>query len=104
MSNEQMTNEPLEVTVGRLLLKHHLTVATAESCTGGLVGHRLTNVPGSAAYYRGGVVSYTNPVKVNLLGVSRAVLARHGAVSKETARLMAVGVQRLLGSKVGISV
>jgi PncC family amidohydrolase len=104
MSNEQMTNEPLEIMVGRLLLTHHLTLATAESCTGGLIGHRLTNVPGSSAYFLGGIIAYANEVKERVLGVSQQTLETHGAVSAETALEMARGARRLLNTAVAISV
>ncbi len=104
MSNEQMTNEPLEVTVGRLLLKHNFTLATAESCTGGLIGHRLTNVPGSSDYFLGGIIAYANEVKERVLGVSQQTLETHGAVSAETAIEMARGARRLLNTDMAISV
>jgi nicotinamide-nucleotide amidase len=93
----------LEETVGRLLVERGLTVATAESCTGGLVAHRLTNVPGSSAYVRGGVVAYANEAKQQLLGVAAETLAAHGAVSEETAAEMAAGARRALGTDVAVS-
>jgi nicotinamide-nucleotide amidase len=93
----------MEETVGGLLTKRGLTVATAESCTGGLVAHRLTNVPGSSAYVRGGVVAYANEAKQALLGVSVATLQAHGAVSEETAAEMAAGVRRALACDVAVS-
>ena len=96
--------EPLEVIVGQLLTAQQLTVAVAESCTGGLIGHRLTNVPGSSAYFLGGVMAYAYDAKERLLGVSHNTLYDHGAVSEETAREMARGVRRALGSDVGVSV
>ena len=83
----------LEDLVGRHLKESGLTLAVAESCTGGLIGHRLTGVPGASDYFLGGVVSYSNDAKHDLLRVPAAVLARHGAVSPETARDMARGVQ-----------
>jgi PncC family amidohydrolase len=104
MSNEQLTNEPLEITVGRLLLKHNFTLATAESCTGGLIGHRLTNVPGSSEYVLGGIIAYANVIKERVLGVSRQTLDTHGAVSAETAVEMARGARRVLGVDIAISV
>jgi PncC family amidohydrolase len=104
MSNEPITNEPLEVTVGRLLLQHHLTLATAESCTGGLIGHRLTNVPGSSEYFLGGIIAYANAIKERVLGVSQQTLETYGAVSAETAIEMARGARRLLHTDVAISV
>ena len=94
----------LEILVGQLLTQHKLTLAVAESCTGGLVGHRLTNVPGSSTYFLGGVVAYAYDAKEDLLGVSHNTLYDHGAVSEETAREMARGVRRALGADIGISV
>lgn len=81
-----------------------LTVATAESCTGGLVAHALTEVPGSSAYVRGGIVAYANEVKVAQLGVPAEVLAAHGAVSAQTAVAMAEGVVARLGTDLGVAV
>ena len=97
-------DETLEGVVGILLRSQGLTLATAESCTGGLIGHRLTNVPGSSGYYLGGVVAYDNRLKEQLLGVPREVLERQGAVSEETAVAMAQGVRRLLGADFGLAV
>ncbi|MBI4679276.1 MAG: CinA family nicotinamide mononucleotide deamidase-related protein [Elusimicrobia bacterium] len=94
---------PLEAVVGRQLLARRLTLAVAESCTGGMIGARLTDVPGSSAYFRGGVVAYSDDLKKGLLGVDPARLARHGAVSEECCREMAEGVRRASGSSVGLS-
>jgi nicotinamide-nucleotide amidase len=94
----------MEATVGALLKERGLTVALAESCSGGLVGHRLTNVPGSSAYVKGGIVAYSNAMKQQSLGVRAETLAAHGAVSEETASEMAVGVRRSLGSDLGLAV
>lgn len=94
----------LEEEIGTLLLSRGLTLATAESCTGGLVAHRLTNVPGSSAYYLGGVVSYANSAKEDLLGVRHDTLLAHGAVSEETAREMARGACRLLHADLALSI
>lgn len=80
------------------------TVATAESCTGGGIGHALTAVSGSSTVYLGGVISYTNQVKQNLLGVSAQCLDDHGAVSAQTAASMASGVRNLIKADFGISV
>jgi PncC family amidohydrolase len=98
-----MTNEPFEITVGQLLLKRHLTLATAESCTGGLIGHRLTNVPGSSDYFLGGIIAYANEVKERVLSVSQQTLETHGAVSAETAIEMARGARRILDTDVAVS-
>ena len=89
--------------VATLLNARQLTIATAESCTGGLIGHTLTNVPGSSAYYVGGVIAYTNALKTKLLQVSPATLDRHGAVSEPTAREMAQGIQALTDADIGIA-
>ena len=99
-----MNSEALEVTVGKLLLAQGLTLALAESCTGGLVSHRLTEVPGSSDYFRGAVVAYANETKEQLLGVRRGTLDTHGAVSTETALEMARGARRVLETDVGLSV
>ncbi len=81
-----------------------LTIATAESCTGGLVGHALTEIPGSSASFRGGVVAYANDAKTALLGVDAALLARHGAVSAEVAEAMADGARRRVGTDLAVAV
>jgi PncC family amidohydrolase len=99
-----MPDQTLEARVGELLLQHHLTLAVAESCTGGLVGHRLTNVPGSSAYFLGGVMAYSYEAKERLLGVQHDTLYDHGAVSELTALEMARGVRRALGADVGLAV
>jgi nicotinamide-nucleotide amidase len=93
----------MEEVVGRWLGERGLTVAVAESCTGGLVGHRLTNVPGSSAYVLGAVVAYANSAKTALLGVRTETLRAHGAVSDETAAEMAAGVRRAFGAALGLS-
>jgi PncC family amidohydrolase len=80
------------------------TLATAESCTGGLVGAWLTTVPGCSAYYLGGAVTYADEAKTAILGVPPAVLARHGAVSAETAVAMAAGVRTALAADVAVAV
>ena len=81
-----------------------LTVATAESCTGGLVAHLMTEVPGSSAYLRGGIVAYADDVKRSALGVPREVIAAHGAVSAQVALAMAEGVRRALGTDLAVAV
>jgi len=94
---------PLEAELGRRLKEQGLTIAVAESCTGGLVGHRITNVSGSSAYFMGGVVAYSNEAKMRLLGVRRETLAAHGAVSAETALEMARGARRVFGTDLAVS-
>lgn len=94
----------LEETLSRLLRQRGLTLAAAESCTGGLIAKRMTDLPGASQVFRGGVVSYTNEVKVAVLGVRQETLDRFGAVSAETAREMAEGVRRVTGSDLGVSV
>ena len=94
----------LEVIVGRLLKQRGLTLAVAESCTGGLIGHRVTNVPGSSAYYQGSITAYSYDVKELLLHVRHDTLYHHGAVSEQTAREMAQGVRRALRAEIGLAV
>jgi PncC family amidohydrolase len=93
----------LEQIVGQLLTEQGLTIAVAESCTGGLIAHQLTNVPGSSTYFVGGVVAYSNQVKERVLGVSGETLSAYGAVSEECAREMARGARRIFGTDVAIS-
>jgi nicotinamide-nucleotide amidase len=90
--------------VGELLRARRLTLAIAESCTGGLLGDCLTDVPGSSDYFLGGVLSYSNDAKQRLLGVHPVTLATHGAVSAACAREMAEGVRGLLRADVGVSI
>ena len=97
-------DEPLEVTAGKLLRQRGLRLAVAESCTGGLVGHRITNVPGSSTYYMGSITAYAYEAKVRLLGVRWETLEKHGAVSQETVLEMACGVRRSLAADIGLSV
>ena len=94
----------LEETVGSLLVARRLTLAIAESCTGGLIGHRLTNVPGSSEYFLGGLIAYSYLAKERLLGVQPGTLQTFGAVSEPTVREMARGVCQALGAHVGVAV
>lgn len=97
-------SESLEETVGELLTRRKLTLALGESCTGGLLGHRLTNVPGSSTYVLGGVVAYSYDAKERLLDVQHNTLYEFGAVSAETAIEMARGARKALGADIGVSV
>jgi PncC family amidohydrolase len=94
----------LEITAGQLLRQRGLRLAVAESCTGGLIGHRLTNIPGSSDYFLGGVIAYAYDAKVRLLGVHWATLEKYGAVSREVAIEMARGVRTGLTADIGLSV
>ena len=96
--------DTMEAVVGRLLSKQALTVALAESCTGGLIGHRLTQIPGASAYVDRGVICYSNRAKTDMLGVPAELIATHGAVSREVAAAMARGVRERAGASVGLSV
>lgn len=102
--NKALKKHPLEQKVGRALLGKGWSLALAESCTGGLVGCRITAVPGSSRYFRGGIVAYDNRVKHRSLGVRPATLKEHGAVSAETAVEMAAGARRALETKVALAV
>ena len=96
-------DESIEQVVGRMLTERGLTIAVAESCTGGHVAHQITNVSGSSSYLVGGVVAYSNEIKTTFLGVDEEMLDREGAVSKEVASQMASGVRERLGADIGIS-
>ncbi len=93
----------MEEVVAQLLIKHGITLGVAESCTGGLIGHRLTNVPGSSKFLLADLVTYSNEMKQELLGVTDATLKAHGAVSEECVREMAAGVRKRVGAGVGIA-
>ena len=95
--------EPVEARLGSVLAARGLTIACAESCTGGLVTSRLTDIAGSSAYVMGSVVSYTNRIKETLVGVQHVTLAAHGAVSEETAREMAEGLRARSGADIAVS-
>jgi PncC family amidohydrolase len=90
--------------LAELLISKNMTLATAESCTGGLVGDLITDIPGSSAYYLGGVISYSNESKKGLLGVKQQTLDKYGAVSEQTAREMAEGVRKKFQSDVSVSI
>lgn len=99
-----MTEKEIEALAGDLLRQRGLRLAVAESCTGGLVGHRLTNIAGSSTYYLGSVTAYAYEAKVRLLGVSWETLEQHGAVSAETVIEMARGVRTALAADIGLAV
>ncbi len=96
--------ETLEAAVGDMLRKAGLTLAIAESCTGGLVGHRITDIPGSSDYFLASLTTYSDESKVDLLGLPKETLEAHGAVSAEAAAAMAEGVRRAAGADLGLSV
>jgi nicotinamide-nucleotide amidase len=96
-------SDELETVIGTLLMNSNATVSTAESCTGGYVANQITGIPGSSRYFEGSVVSYSNEVKMNVLGVSSETLEAYGAVSEQTAREMAEGARRLLNTTFAIS-
>ncbi len=93
----------IEAVVGDMLRKAELTVAVAESCTGGLIGSRLTDVSGSSDYFLGGMISYSNDWKTEMLGVPDEIIEKHGAVSPETAKSMAENVRRKSGASIGLA-
>jgi PncC family amidohydrolase len=101
---EVIVANSLEVQIGQLLRKRELQLALAESCTGGLIGNRITDVPGSSEYFLGGVVAYAYEAKVALLGVAWDTLNTKGAVSQETVLEMAHGARRILDTDIAVSV
>jgi nicotinamide-nucleotide amidase len=96
-------DDQLEAVIGKLLLEREFKIATAESCTGGLIGNMLTNVSGSSRYFERGVICYSNAAKVEILKVNEDVLTEHGAVSMEVAMQMAEGVKSTSGADVGLA-
>jgi len=94
----------LEVEVGELLRRKGLTLAVAESCTGGLLGMRITEVSGASDYFRGGIIAYSNEVKRDVLGVPAEVLEKHGAVSPECAQAMAEGARRVCATDLALAI
>lgn len=94
----------LEEKTAKLLIARQQKLAIAESCTGGLIGHRITNLPGSSAYYLGSITAYAYEAKVKLLGVSWDTLEKYGAVSREVVIEMANGVRNVLDADIGLSV
>jgi len=96
--------DPLEAVVGSMLRQAQATVSVAESCTGGMLGERFTSIAGSSDYFLGGFITYSNELKVQLLGVPPETIAQFGAVSKQTAEAMAIGARRRTGSTYAISI
>jgi nicotinamide-nucleotide amidase len=97
-------DQTLEEVVGKLLLEKNKTIAVAESCTGGLIGARFTNISGSSQYFERGVITYSNSAKTELLGVPQEIIEKYGVVSEEVAILMAEGVRKLAKTDYGLSV
>lgn len=97
-------DDTIESAVAKLLIKDKLTIATAESCTGGLLAHRLTNVSGSSQYMEGGIVCYNNDVKIEKVGVKKQTIIDYGAVSEETANELAVSIKEKFGTDIGIGI
>lgn len=98
-----MINNDISMTLGQLLVGRRLTLSTAESCTGGMIAHMITLVPGSSAYFEGSIVSYSNSVKINQLGVSADDIATYGAVSEAVVRQMAEGAKARLQTDCAIA-
>jgi PncC family amidohydrolase len=97
-------NQSYAAVVGELLRQHRLSLAIAESCTGGLLGDKITNVPGASNYFMGGVIAYDNRVKVGLLSVREGALEQFGAVSEEIALEMAQGARQAMQADIGLSI
>ena len=96
-------DEKLEEVGGRMLKDMELTLAVAESCTGGLISHRITNVPGSSQYFDRGIIAYSNNAKIQILKIDKEFLKEHGAVSEEVALAMAEGARKISNSDIGLS-
>ncbi len=96
--------QTLEDVIGKLLDERGLTISVAESCTGGLISSRITNVSGSSKYFERAIISYSNGAKVELLGIDEDLLSNYGAVSLEVARLMAEGIKAVSGTDIGLAV
>ena len=96
--------EHLEILVSKLLIKKGITIAVAESCTGGLLANLLTNISGSSQYFLLGVVAYSNQTKISLLKIPTVIIKRHGAVSSHVAKLMAQNVSKIASSDYGIGI
>ena len=97
------SSKDIENIIGDLLKEKKLTLSTAESCTGGLIADRLTNIPGSSAFFQGGIIAYSNDVKISGLGVSEKMLNKRGAVSSDVAKDMAKGIRQKYNTNIGLS-
>jgi PncC family amidohydrolase len=108
MAYNKLSNKPsitiLAKKLGKLLVENNLSLAVAESCTGGMLGGAITDVPGSSAYFKGGVISYSNELKQSLLDVKKSILDKKGAVSEEMVLAMASGIRRLCHADCAIAV
>ena len=93
-----------EKRLARLLVKHHKTISTAESCSGGLLAHRLTNIPGSSAYFKIGLVTYHNDAKSQLLKIPAKIIKKYGAVSQPVSLLMAKNIKKILKTDFGVGI
>lgn len=96
-------SQTLEGVIGKLLEERDLTISVAESCTGGLISSRITNISGSSKYFERSIISYSNGAKVELLGIDEDLLNKYGAVSMEVARLMAEGIKAVSGTDIGLA-
>jgi PncC family amidohydrolase len=104
IEEDYLTSETIAETIGRLLTARGQTLALAESCTGGLIGHLITEVPGSSAYFLGSAVTYAYQAKELLLGVPHETIVTYGVVSEPVSRAMAGGVRRVLSADIGLAV
>lgn len=96
--------EKLPKELGNILFKNNLTVSLAESCSGGLIAHRITQVPGASRFFAGGIVTYSNDSKIKILNISEDTIAKHGAVSEPTARQMAENARNLFNTDMSCAV
>ncbi len=103
-ANHLTDDDALELTVFTQMKKKKKTLAVAESCTGGVISHRLTNIPGSSGYFTGGVIAYSNNIKTSMLEVPSDIIKKYGAVSRDVALFMASGVRDAFGADIGVSV
>jgi len=101
--NSRNDNDKLNEVVGNMLLKNKFTLSVAESCTGGYLAKIITDVPGSSKYFKGGIIAYSNDVKISDLGVSEKILNKKGAVSSDVAKDMAKGIRQKYNTNIGLS-